>query len=222
MAFLLAVPLPYATLAQGVVWSDGEAAIHVGADGQVVELLEEPNRRVQAGTPLIKLEDPLLAARTRLLQARVDELELRYSDRDFVDLTEAKMIAEQLRHARADLELAKEKQGALLIRSPRDGVFIVPRAHDLPGRYLSKGQVLGYVIVPDEPLIRVVVPEEEADLVRERLEKVEIRMADRMAHVLPAGIVRVVPELSDQLPSFALSKTGGGDLSLDPTRQADC
>ncbi|TCK07580.1 peptidase M50 [Marinobacterium mangrovicola] len=216
---LLALPLPYATLAQGVVWSDGEAAIHVGADGQVVELLEQPNRRVQAGTPLIKLEDPLLASRTRILHARVDELELRYADRDFVDLTEAKMIAEQLRHARADLELARAKQNALLIKSPRDGVFIMPRAQDLIGRHLSKGQILGYVIVPDEPLIRVVVPEEEADLVRERLEKVEIRTADRIERVLPAGIVRVVPELSDKLPSFALSKSGGGQFSLDPAQQ---
>lgn len=211
------VPVPYRTTAEGVVWMPDEAAVHAGADGIVDEVLVEPNARVEAGAPLLRMADPLLDGRVDVLEARVAELRHHLAASDVEDRVEARIIRERLRHAEADLALARERQRALLVRSSASGRFILSRAADLPGRHFRKGAVLGYVARLDEPVIRVLVPENAADLVRQETRGIEIRFADRLHTVLPAAVVREVPSLSDTLPSMALSTMGGGEIALDPT-----
>ncbi len=73
--FLLLLPLPHATLGEGVVWVRGDAPVHAGADGVVVAVLAGQNAALEPGAPILELEDPALRARERLLTARVAELE---------------------------------------------------------------------------------------------------------------------------------------------------
>ncbi len=214
---LLLVPVPYRTVAEGVVWARGEAAVHARAEGIVAEVLAPSNSRVSPGEPLIQMHDPLLEARVRVLQARVTELRRRYSATDLTDPAEAKIIREQLHHAEADLALAHKRRRDLLVRSPADGRFILPRAADLPGSYLRKGEVIGYVAQLEDPVIRVIVPEDAADLVRQQTRGVDLRFADSMDATLPAVVEREVPTISDTLPNMALSTMGGGDVAVDPT-----
>lgn len=214
---LLFVPVPHATLAEGVVWTADEAAVHAGVDGTVAELLAKPGGSVQPGDALVRLEDPLLDSQVRVLRSRARELRLRYEATDLSDPVEARIVLEQLRHAEADLDLALKRQGDLVVRSTGSGRFVMAQASDWPGRYVKKGEVIAYVLPPQQPLVRVVVSEEEADLVRQRLEHVEVRFADRLADVVPAQIEREVPALSDTLPSMALSTAGGGRIVVDPS-----
>ena len=216
-SLFMLIPMPYSTVAQGIVWAPGEASIHATAQGVVVKVLALPNARVVKGQPLIQMEDPLLDSRVAILQARVHELELRHSDRDVTDLVEAKMVAEQLNHARANMELAQQRQRDLLLRSSADGQFIVPRAVDLPGRFIKKGEILGYVARLEDPIVRVVVDEDEAELVRHRLRSIKIRRVETLSTVISARIDREVPGFSDSLPSPALSTVGGGEIVLDPS-----
>lgn len=218
VALLLSlVPVPYRTTAEGVVWMPGEAAVHAGAEGIVREVLAEPNARVEEGDPLLRMADPLLDARVDVLEARVMELRYHLAAADVEDRVEARIMRERLRHAEADLERARERRRELLVRSPASGRFILSRAADLPGRYFRKGAVLGYVAHLDDPVIRVLVPEDAADLVRQDTREIEIRFAESIDRILPATIAREVPSLSDTLPSMALSTMGGGKIALDPT-----
>lgn len=211
------VPLPYRTTAEGVVWMPGEAVVHAGAEGIVDEIVAQPNARVQKGAPLLRMADPLLEARVRVLEAKAAELRHRLAAAELENRAEAKIIRERLRHAEADLKLARERQRALLVRSPAPGRFILRRAADLRGRYFHKGEVLAYVARLQEPVIRVLVPESSADLVRQGTQDISIRFADRIDTIMPATVVREVPTLSDTLPSMALSTKGGGEIALDPT-----
>jgi putative peptide zinc metalloprotease protein len=214
---LLLIPLPYSTVAEGVVWAPGEVTVHAGAEGMVVEVLATPNSHVERGAPLIRMEDPLLDAHVRILASRVSELELRYADTGVTDQVEAKIVREQLHHAQADLELAKQRQRDLLVTSLSGGQFILPRAADQPGRFVHKGEVLGYVASLEDVIVRVIVDEDMAELVRRRIKRVDIRFVDRMSETVPGVIEREVPELSDTLPSMALSTVGGGKVVIDPT-----
>ena len=63
---------------------------------------------------------------------------------------------------------------------------------------------------------RVVVSQEEIDLVRNRTGRVEVRLADRVDRIRPATLKRVVPGASEQLPSSALGTVGGGSVLTDP------
>lgn len=211
------VPVPYRTVTEGVVWAQEEAAVHAGAEGMVSELMASPNSLVEPGEPLIQMRDPLLDARVRVLEARVVEFERRYAAKDLADPAEANIIREQLHHAEADLALARRRQQDLLVRSPAAGRFILPQAADLSGSFVPKGETLAYVAQLEDPVVRVIVPEDAADLVRQRTRAVALRFADHMDKVVPAVIERELPMISDTLPSMALSTVGGGGIAVDPT-----
>jgi putative peptide zinc metalloprotease protein len=90
------------------------------------------------------------------------------------------------------------------------------RAVDLPGRWLRKGEVVGYVRSADAPLVRLVVPQSEIDAVRLDTRAVEVRLAQGLDGPWPAQIRRAVPAAARELPSAALGALGGGDTLVDP------
>jgi putative peptide zinc metalloprotease protein len=209
--------LPYSTVTEGVVWTPDESTVFAGATGVVNELIAQPNAYVATGEPLIRLQDEFLDARVKVLKAQAAELSLRYEARDTVDPAEAKIVQQRLQLVEADLDLTLERQRDLLVRSETDGRFVVPRAADLPGRFVRQGEVLSFVSKREDSVVRVVVPEDQADVVRNRVRAVELRFQNYVTMTVPAVINREIPALSNTLPSLALSTLGGGDIVLDPT-----
>jgi putative peptide zinc metalloprotease protein len=216
-AFLLLVPLPYSTIAAGVLWIPGDAIVHARTEGTVVGLLEVPDTHVTAGVPIFQLQDPLLEAKVRAQEAKTEGLRLRFVAASVKDPAEAQIATQSLRHAEADLALLRQHQDDLLVRSPNHGRFVVLQPNDLVGGFVRKGDVLGYVLRRDISTVLVVVDEESADLVRRNTTGVEVRLAHQPEVVLAATVVREVPMFSDRLPSMALSTAGGGDVAMDPT-----
>ncbi|MGN7805406.1 peptidase M50 [Ensifer sp. 22521] len=210
------LPIPHATVVQGIVWLPGDAIVHVQTDGTVDEIAAAPAAEVKAGDPLIRQEDPLLSARVDLLQLRVAELQRRLTKQDLSDLAHASMVKEELRLARADLDLTRQRQENLIVRAPSSGTLILPDDRDLPGKFVRRGKVIAYVAHFDKPTIRVIVPEEDADLVRSQTRDVSLRFVEDFSKIYRAVVVREVPALTDTLPNAALSTAGGGAIALDP------
>ena len=67
----------------------------------------------------------------------------------------------------------------MTIRSPADGTFVVPQIQDLPGQFIKQGTQVGYVLDLAALTVRVVVSQDDIDLVRQRLHGVEVRLAER-------------------------------------------
>jgi putative peptide zinc metalloprotease protein len=105
---------------------------------------------------------------------------------------------------------------ALVIRSPGDGIFLMSDAQDAVGRYVRRGELLGYVMEYSKIIVQVVVPQGEIDLVRKKVRRVELRLVERIPEVILARIKRIAPAATNQLPGGALSAQGGGELALDP------
>jgi putative peptide zinc metalloprotease protein len=217
-AIMLAVPVPYGSVTEGVVVPPGDAIINASTPGLITQILAKPNDIVSRGDPLIRMDEPLLAAQVKVLEAEVHELELRYTAASVNDRVEAKILQEQLKQARAKLELNQQRFAHLLVRSPSDGTLIMPMAADLPGRFVNKGETLAYVTDFSRPTVRVIVTQAVIDLVRQRTRSVEVRFADRIKDVFPAELGLETPSATDQLPSVALSTTGGGQVTMDPTK----
>jgi len=219
--FLLAVPVPYHSDAEGVVWLSEQAMVRAAAGGFVERLLARPGSRVAAGEAVVQTYDPQLEAQLRLSEARVAELEASYASEFVADRVKAQLVREQLESARAALSLAEQRVGDSIVRTRADGVLVVPQPADLPGRYFRKGELLGYVVGRDEaPLVRVVVPQDAIDAVRISTDRVRVRLASRPQRVLEGRIVRQVPAGEAVLPSRALAMEGGGRIATDPRDSA--
>jgi putative peptide zinc metalloprotease protein len=216
LLLLLALPVPYATVANGVVWPPEEARLHAGTQGVISEILASPGSTVGKGEPLMRLEDLDLRAQLRALEAELEELDVRYSALRVSDLVKAKMVRERIDHVRSKRDLFDERTGQLLLRSPGNGEFVLPRAADLPGRFVHRGELLGYVMDLDAPTVRVIVTQADIDPVRRRTRSIEVRFADQVGAKIPARVMREVPASRDELPSMALSTVGGGEIVLDP------
>jgi putative peptide zinc metalloprotease protein len=210
------IPVPLWTNAEGVIWVPEQAVVRSGADAFISRLIVQPGSEVRRGDPLIEAVDSQLPAHIRVLEARKEELDVRYQAERTENLVRSQITLEQLKAANADLARAKEKQVELVIRSPADGVFVVPMPQDLPDRHIKQGEQIGYVITSSAATVRVLVPQQSIDLVRNRTQQVRVKLAEQLADVLPARIRRELPSASDRLPSLALAQAGGGTVALDP------
>ena len=116
-----------------------------------------------------------------------------------------------------DLQQTEEKLAKLLIRSPAQGNFVLIDAQNLPGRFVKKGELLGYIVSEHRPTIRAVVRQTDIGLVRERVTGIEVRFTEQPGQSLKADIQRIVPAADLELPSAALGTAGGGVVPVDPT-----
>jgi putative peptide zinc metalloprotease protein len=215
--FLAAVPVPYHSDAEGVVWLSEQAMVRAGTGGFVERLLAQPGARVAAGDPLVLTREPALDAQLRLSEARLEELEASYASEFVADRAKAQMVREKLESVRAEVALAEERVGDAIVRARADGIFVAPQPADLPGRYFHKGELIGYVLGRDEtPLVRVVVPQDSIDAVRATTDRVRVRLAGRPDAVADGRVVRQVPAGDAYLPSRALAVDGGGQIATDP------
>jgi len=217
-ALLLLVPVPSWTRCDGVVWAPEESLVRAEADGEVAELLAEPGARVEAGQPLVRLVDPELGHEADAVRANLAANRARLALERTRDRVETDVVAQAVAHAERRARHVEARLEGLVARSPSAGRFLIDAPGDWPGRFVRRGQTLGFVLAEDPVVVRVAVPASAVDLVRSRSERVDVRLASRPREPLSAQLRSEVPAATQQLPSLALSVAGGGELALDPTR----
>ena len=209
--------MPYRSLTEGVVWIPEEAFVRAGAEGFVEEVVASSGSRVSAGDPILRLSNQELATRERLLAARAKELEARRTQLFATDPVAADIATEQLREAQERLRRTREEIADLTVRGRADGFLLVPVPEDLPGRFVRKGALIGYVLERERVTVRAVVSQERIDMVRNETLEVQVRLSERMDETVAATIKRIVPGGSEALPSPVLGAAGGGQIATNPS-----
>ncbi len=217
LGFLLLFPMPLNTYAEGVVWLPEQAKVRARTEGFVANILVRANTVVEAGQVLLELDDPLLKLKKNVLVYQLAELDAKLKEAWMDDRVKAQIIKEQMKSVSAELAEVEERVANLILKSPGKGVFMVPNAADLKDRFLHKGDLAAYVVDYPITTLRTVVTQDNIGLVRERTRSVEVRLADNIAHLYPATLLREIPAASALLPSPALGLTGGGTLPVDPS-----
>lgn len=218
-ALVCAVPAPLHTVAEGVVWLPDAAVVHAGADGFSRSLVRPAGSEVGPGETLIARDDPELDALVAAGAARVAALQAKLASEQFEDRVEASLTRRELDIERSALAAARARAAELPARSLVAGRFVAADPQDLPGRYERRGEVLGYVLPAAVRTVRVLVRQNDVDLVRQRLRGVRVLLASDLRRSWPARMVREVPAASDELPSRALAVDGGGAQATDPRDQ---
>jgi len=214
------VPVPSWTRADGVVWLPEDSRVRAETDAFVTRVLVTDGQTVQTGEPLIASDDPVLHLRVRLLESKRAELEARLIEAGYRDRSRLQMVREEIGAVEADLTRARERLAALRIRSPAAGTLILPGAVDLPGRFVTRGQVLGYVVAGTVTQVRVVVEQGAIARVRDHTRAVQVWPAGWGSTPVSAAVARLVPAATGKLPSAALGISGGGTIAVDPADEA--
>lgn len=216
LLFALVVPMPLRTRTEGVVWLPDEAQVRAGTSGFVRAVLVPPGAALVPGTALVASEDPVLAAQVALTEARLAELEARLDGQRFEDRVQAELTRQDIAREAASLARQRQREAQLVARSAATGRFVIDRPEDLPGRFVRKGELIGYVAQDTRTLVRAVVSQDDIDLVRSGVLRAEVRLAGHLSDIHAARLVREVPAARDQLPSAALTSEGGGAIAADP------
>lgn len=156
---LLFAPLWHQTVdARFLLEPSRSATVRATVPGRVLEVLVDEGQSVQAGTPLLRMEN------ANLESARAT------SGQDFA-LTGLERVQAQLAHrnlgtaleqhqrAGAVEAIADEENAALTPAAPIDGVVTTPQVRDLAGSYLDAGSVIAQVADTRTMRVRIFVPE---------------------------------------------------------------
>lgn len=218
------VPVQLATIVEGVVWADQDTRVRMDSQGFVEQVLVNSGQSVVTGQVIIVTKNYEMEANLKRLLAQLAQLRAQYDavssgerrqrDRIQVDLAREQIVATEAR-----LEKVKNQIEKLHIKSPVDGTFVAFSKNSLLGRFLQRGEVLGFIARSNRATVRVLVPQNRIHLVRQRTESVTVRAADNIAQELSARVSREVPHASQDLPSAALSFEGGGEIATNPTQQ---
>ncbi|HUT40601.1 MAG TPA: hypothetical protein VM011_04595 [Gammaproteobacteria bacterium] len=217
---LFLIPAPLWTMAEGVVWLPEQSRVRAGADCFVRVMLAEPDAQVTPDQPLMECEDPLLEARVAVLEANLQELQAELAFAQSDNPVEAASIKQDMAAAAEELADARRQLDELVLRSPAAGQLVIPGYADLEGTFVHRGDTLAYILNEGVRHARVVVEQGDIGLLRQRIERVEVRIAGQAGRTLPARVNNEVPAASDRLPSPALGTRGGGLIAVDPADES--
>ena len=153
-----------------------------------------------------------------MLRAEIGESQARLAAVQDIDRVQSQMFAAQTRNLQGRLDTFEKRRKDLVLASAHAGRFVVARQDDLPGRYFKRGELIGFVIGDNDPVIQLLMPQSEIDLIGDKGVKVDVRLADETSSPFAARIRREVPAAQLDIPNLALTTRGGGDISLDPSR----
>ncbi len=215
------LPVPYRTVAEGVVYAPYEATIHATEIGEVSHLISAPGQRLTAGEAILTIDDPLASARLEAAEADARKFRLRYEQALSESAYDVRLWRAQAAKAEQEAAQMRDRLASMTLLAPREGLFILPDAADLEGKFLMRGDVVGYIIDPEDLIVRVAVHQDQADLIRSRSLSLSLRTADDLGTIREARIVREVPTLGHRIVSHALTLEGGGMFAPDTERGPD-
>jgi len=214
---LFLIPLPYSTIAEGVIIVPDQAEVRAKTEGFVSGVVVAAGAEVTPHQTLIALEDPILNAKVEVLGAQLEETRQRLEAVRLIDRVQSEMFEEQAAHLTERLASLRKQEQGLAVDSDQGGRFIVARPEDMPGRFIRRGELLGYVVADNPPVVRVLAPQSDVDLISQPTTIVEARLAENLEHPLGARILRASPAAQQDVPSLALTTRGGGSIALDPS-----
>ncbi len=211
---LVYVPVSLSTRANGIVWLSDQAQVFVETSGFVDEILVQSGESVSVGEPILRMHAPLLDTRIEVLEAKRRELELRNAAEKITERVQSKITMEELNSLESELRLLQERSSSLLLLSRISGKIVIPDEKTLKGLYLKQGDLLAYIIRPEDLIVRTVIPQQSIGLVQKQVSNIQVQFAEQLGKTVNARILRETPAGNTMLPSAALGAAGGGGITV--------
>jgi putative peptide zinc metalloprotease protein len=215
---LFIIPAPHHANTQGIVWLPEEAQVRASGDSTITEVTAREGSAVRPGDLLMRTEHPILEAEVERLRWRLTELRQQADAELRGDRVEREVSTLEMQETAQRLTEAERRLGELELKAGAGGEFVLAAAPsaDLPGRFVKKGDLIGYVTPPSARHARIAVGQDDFELIRGHLDTLQFRLANRPGETFDGAIARAVPGATHELPSKALAAANGGPFPLDP------
>lgn len=210
------IPLPFATVAQGVVWVPENAQLRPATGGFIESFKVRDGATVAPGDVIATLSDPALQAEAQRISAEIVQRETELYRLLLNDPVAAANLSEHLGRLAAERTRVEERIGQLAIRAGVGGRLAIPRQEDITGTYLPQGKLIGHVITGDPATVRVAVDQNGAALVQSATRGISVRLAEHPFNEQPATLKGNISGASERLPSAALADRSNGPHVADP------
>jgi putative peptide zinc metalloprotease protein len=212
---LFVKPIEYSSYAEGIFVVPKDAHVRSGVDGFVQQVMVENGQWVKPGDALFQLVNHELNAKIRIIEAREVELQARYSRSLNSDRLQAEILKIELQALQDEFDELQRQSNELDVISDTSGRFAAQQPSDLTGRFVAKGDILGYVVDLNRVEARVVITQDQLDQIRRNTRYIEIRLASEPSRLLRGELVQTVPRATMQLPTRTLGSQGGGRIPVD-------
>lgn len=211
-----AIPWQVRVFAPGVVKAVSASQVTSETEGRFAELLVAPGTQVEAGTPLLRLENPELGLQIRRVTAQLREVEARlYSAREDAP-AQLRPLEAACRDLRGRVTELQRQQEALLLRARHAGIWSTVPVAELDGRWFPRGAELGTLTDPSAFCFHALLDQRDAARLFAQIpRRSAVRLRGEGGYSLDVQTVEVIPGETHQLPADVLGWEGGGQLATD-------
>lgn len=213
------LPLPFYSVHQGVVWLPDEALVRAEAPGQISAVQAAPGGALARGTPLLKIDNLPLQAELTQAAAALAQTEASLRRAEVAEPARAIPLRSELAARQSRYDEARARVAALDVAAASAGRWVPDAPTELTGRAVKRGELLGYLVAGPTDRVRVAVTQEDADMVKRRVQSVQVRLMQAPHAMRDARVRREVPGGGFELVSAALGSSGGGEIGVDPTHE---
>ncbi|MDX2109142.1 MAG: hypothetical protein SFY80_02765 [Verrucomicrobiota bacterium] len=215
--FICLFPWPMHFRSPGVIRAHNSQQFINQTDGYMRELLAKPGTWVQAGQPLLRLENPGIDPQLRRYDAQLEEYAVRrrWAQDTNPSYIEALNAMELTAHRGRD-RVVQSKEG-LNVSSSTAGYWFSPFIADYEGAWVARGTPLGEVVDTRSFYFSAIVSQKEVSLLfDEPIRDAEIRIRGEAAFEIeiPRDQITILPVDQNRLPTASLGWAGGGTIQV--------
>lgn len=215
ISLLALIPFPCRFRVPGILEAEQYLRVVNDAPGYVEKILVSSGRKVEAGTPLIKLENQELDIEIEEVMAQREETMVMRRKAMRTESADLEPIRKRLETIEAKVGDLKKQKADLVIRARLKGVWTAPEIQDMVGSWLSRGSEIGSIVNHETFRFLAVVPQDKAaELFEGQIKKAEVRLLGQGGKNLNVSRLQIIPFQQEKLPSAVLGIRGGGDVAV--------
>jgi putative peptide zinc metalloprotease protein len=215
LLFLNVLPLPSHFRAPGVILARERTQVVNNTAGYVTELLARPGASVQAGQPLMRLQNAELEIERNSLRAREGELQARLLQARKEDIASLKPLMSLLEAVTNRINKLNADEADLTIHAEHPGIWVAPGVEEYIGRWLARGTSLGLLVNPESFEFSATVLQTDVDaLFARRIPGAQIRLYGQAGKAIDVAKWKVLAGGRQVLPTPALGWAAGGEVPV--------
>jgi len=173
---------------------------------------------VHEGDIILVADNIELRARKAELEATLVTLQLEHNKGLVEDYVAMKIADVRMTAAREELDRINQRLDDMIVRAPQSGTIVSQVSlTQIQDRYVERGKVICRILdLEDIRVTSLISQSQNASPFSDRIQRVELRTAGRVTHVIPGEVTQIFDSGRSELPHPALGPGGGGTIAIAP------